>query len=178
MDNSISPLPEGWRRVPGGSDKFFYLTRHPQVKIVSKTQLVDYQKKSRYLEMNVVELDFGTKTRAKRYAVAEVEVGQAPAAAVEKRIKAGVALDEVPSGDDTYEDHTLDAMEDLPGDEDNVGFMVATGVEFGMEEEIVISKVSKKMQSDEVKRELKLRTEREKLETTVQKLPLNPDKKS
>ena len=84
MDNSIPPLSEGWRRVPAGSGKFFYLTRHPQVKIVLRSQLVDYQKKGRYLEMNVDELDFGTKTRAKRYAVAEGEVGQAPAAAVEK----------------------------------------------------------------------------------------------
>ena len=63
-------LPDGWKRIPEGSGKFHYLTRRPQVKIVVKSQLESYHNKGRYLEMLVSDLDFGTKTRSKKYAVA------------------------------------------------------------------------------------------------------------
>ena len=69
MDNVDPPLPEGWSRIQDGSGKFFYLTRHPQVKIVLKSQLEDYHKRGRYREMSVTNLDFGRKSRAKKYEV-------------------------------------------------------------------------------------------------------------
>ena len=53
-----------------GSGKFYYLTRPPQVKIVLKSQLEDYHKRGRrYHEMLVSNLDFGRKTRVKKYEV-------------------------------------------------------------------------------------------------------------
>ena len=65
MNGLDPPLPEGWKRVPTGSGKFFYLTRRPEVKIVTKSQLESYHLKRRYLEMEVADLDFGTKARTK-----------------------------------------------------------------------------------------------------------------
>ena len=64
MNGLDPPLPEGWKRVPTGSGKFFYLSES-EVKIVTESQLESYHLKRRYLEMEVADLDFGTKARTK-----------------------------------------------------------------------------------------------------------------
>ena len=60
-------LPCGWRREESG--KYHYLSRNPQVKIVKKCQLESFHRAGRYLEMSVSSLDFGTKTRTRKFSV-------------------------------------------------------------------------------------------------------------
>ena len=49
----------------------YYLTRHPEVKISRRSQLENFHKKVRYMEMNLEDLDFGTKRRLKKYSFTE-----------------------------------------------------------------------------------------------------------
>ena len=62
-------LPDGWERVQDSGGKFFYLTRPPRVKIVSRNQLEFYHQRGRYQEMKVDDLDFGGKMRRKKFSV-------------------------------------------------------------------------------------------------------------
>ena len=64
-------LPDGWKRIEDPSGPVYYLTRHPQVKITKRCQLEKYHGRGRYQEMNLVNLDFGTKRRAKKFSYEE-----------------------------------------------------------------------------------------------------------
>ena len=72
----IELLPTGWRRVREDSGRYHYLTRQPQVKIVKKSQLESFHLYGRYLEMSTASLDFGTKTRGKKFSVVKDLEGQ------------------------------------------------------------------------------------------------------
>ena len=72
MDNQHQ-LPDGWKRLEDDSGSTFYLTRHPEVKISKRCQLESYQERGRYLEMNVEDLDFGTKRRSRKYSAVQVK---------------------------------------------------------------------------------------------------------
>ena len=72
MDYHQHQLPDGWKRLEDDTGSTFYLTRHPEVKISKRCQLESYQKKGRYLEMNLGDLDFGTKRRSRKYSAVQV----------------------------------------------------------------------------------------------------------
>ena len=73
MDHHQHQLPDGWKRLEDDTGSTFYLTRHPEVKISKRCQLESYQKKGRYLEMNLADLDFGTKRRSRKYSAVQVK---------------------------------------------------------------------------------------------------------
>ena len=179
MEDLVPALPEGWKRIPDGSGKFFYLTRLPQVKIVLKSQLENYHQRGRYLEMRVADLDFGTKTRMKKYAVAGGfrEVQQASLVPVKMRSISReqesisveesfcLSFDEPPRLENGYE---LDVSDDSDMEEEN---------SFGDE---IVDKVARKDGTREPhseKKVLKLENERRRLEDAVHKLTLKPEEK-
>ena len=55
----------------GENGLFYYLTRHPEVKITKRNQLEQYHRKGRYKEMEVAALDFGSKQRSKNYSAVQ-----------------------------------------------------------------------------------------------------------
>ena len=80
------PLPEGWHRTSEDNGRFYYLTRHPQVKIARRSQLESYHLRGKYLEMRLADLNFGTVTRAKKYSKENIKSSIASANA-KKRSK-------------------------------------------------------------------------------------------
>ena len=68
----MDKLPPGWRRVEDEkSGKVHYVTRHPEVKIRRTSDLKAYHLKGRYQEMELSNLDFGSKKRSKKYTYSE-----------------------------------------------------------------------------------------------------------
>ena len=161
------PLPDGWERIPDGSGKFYYLTRRPQVKIVLKSQLQSYHDKGRYLEMLVSDLDFGTKTRTKRYAVAggASVVRQPPMDSAKRKSNRGDEESRFVEDSVSIEEPDEMTKRETEIEMDNI-------VPFDMEYEEDIER-----QNHTTKKESKLDKERMRLENAVRKLTLNPDKK-
>ena len=116
MENKI---PEGWKRVEDEAGHAHYLTRHPQVKISKRSQLENYHRKRRYLEMSLDDLDFGSKRRSKKYSYTSEDFNQVERIVKWQRVSdsSEVGLDKAyPLGDgDDLEDVEDAAVRDQVG---------------------------------------------------------------
>ena len=151
-------LPDGWRRIYEGpeSGKFHYLTRAPQVKIRRRSELEAYQRGGRYLEMKVSDLNFGTKVRNRKYAVAGGDQSQV-AMEEEKQL-----LDSIDKNVETASRNEWSFVGEEKEDSTNVA----------IEENMMFGKECVEGNAID-KKDLKLENERRKLEKAVQKLTLN-----
>ena len=172
MEKLGKSLPEGWRRVPcPNGSKFYYITRPPPVKIVLKSQLENYHKKGKYLEMPVHELDFGTKVRNKKYSVVESLTTKTD---MEVDGRYEVDKDDLEASYDENEgafmNNYVDESEVSAGGAMNVYLEENNNVEEDGSRETANEEVK-------TKRDVKLENERRRMENAVEKLTLNPDKK-
>ena len=159
-----------------GSGKFYYLTRPPHVKIVLKSQLEDYHKRGRYHEMLVSNLDFGRKTRVKKYEV----VGAAKRKKSSKQYNPGEQSTE--SGDEevsvcifldepTRLENDFETCEEVETEEEDI---------FGMKVDYKVcgkgglGEKDLKLENEKKKLERKLENEKKRLENAVRKLTINP----
>ena len=168
MEDLTPPLPEGWRRIPDGTGKFYYLSRHPQVKIVLKSQLQNYHQNGRYLEMDVSDLDFGTRARIKKYKVSgDISEDQPCLGAVKKSKPCEISK--------TFEYKVTDEPEEPPNRYEwtDIDMEEEQGSIGSIDEKEFRERKAEELQKE--KKSLKLETEKRRLEDAVGKLTLNPE---
>jgi hypothetical protein len=186
-------LPEGWKRIEDESGQVYYLTRQPQVKITKRSQLDAYHRKGRYLEMSLMNLNFGKKRRLKKYSCAEtLESSEAPDLnrESEKRLKVNSDPDPI---DEVMEDLSESSnqfgcpqlMEESEFDEagnldqqfvkwrdgkkeENPNLIRREGLES-------VQELTESMRKSDSRKEAQLNVERMKLENAVKKLTLSKD---
>ena len=171
-------LPVGWKRVKGESGKVFYLTRHPQVKIVSKTQLEGLHQGGRFLEMKSEDLNFGTKKRAKKYAAA----GRFYKASFGSPKKQKVMENKEMTCDEHFiEDEEINwskTNEELDQEEVTLGSIAKEVLKVDNKNQVLKVKKCAPYESalHSRKKNLKLENEKIKIEQAVRKLTLNDEK--
>ena len=135
------------------------------MKIVLKSQLQNYHQNGRYLEMDVSALDFGTRARIKKYKVSgDISEDQPCLGAVKKSKPCELFK--------TFEYEVTDEPEEPPNRYE------LTDIDMEEEQGSVDDKEFRERKAKELQKEkknLKLETEKRRLEDAVRKLTLNPE---